>query len=360
MLVDFDYFFAQCEELRNPVLKGRPVVVGMYSGRTEESGAVSASNYIARKYGVKSGIPLFLAKKRLEGTEAAFLPVDYDYYQQISDRIMAALRGYADTLEKVGIDEAYLDVTLKTHGDYERAKMLVQQMKEEVKQLVGVTFSVGIAPNKLVAKIASNMHKPDGLTVVRPEEVEKFLLPLTVDSLLGVGKKTTQKMEALGIKTVSDLATYDIQKLVSVFGKTSGVYFHNAANGIDNQPVQEASEAESIGRMGTLKENTRDLEIVMQRIEHQIDEIYQELTQKNLSYRQVGIIAIMTDLSAKSRSKMLEKTAKDKETIRKSARELFEKYLKETNSEIRRVGVRVATLNKEEQKQKELTGFLSK
>lgn len=357
MLVDLDYFFAQCEELRNPSLKDKPVVVGMYSGRTAESGAVSTSNYLARKYGVKSGIPLFLAKKRLEGLDAVFLPVDYNYYEQISDRIMQILRGYADAFEQVGIDEAYLDVTQHIHGDLEEAKALVSQMKAAVKQAVGVTFSVGVGPNKLVAKIASDMHKPDGITVVEPEGVDAFLSPLPVDSLLGVGKKTVQKMEVLGVKTISDLAKYDVQKLVDIFGKTLGVYFHNAANGIDNEPVQEAGEAESIGRMGTLKENTRDLAVIMVKIDQQIEEIYQEFTQKDLNYKLVGIAAVMTDLSSKSRSKTLDKPAKDKETIREAAQTLFDNYLNESTLEIRRVGVRVGNFSKEERQQKQLTSF---
>jgi DNA polymerase IV (DinB-like DNA polymerase) len=357
--VDLDYFFAQLEELRNPAIKGKPIVVGMYSGRTEDSGAVSTSNYLAREFRVKSGLPLFLAKKRLEGKDAVFLPVDYDYYQKISDNLMTILRGYADELEQAGIDEAYLDVTNRTHGNYKEAQALVEEMKRVIKEQAGVTFSVGIGPNKLVAKIASDMHKPDGVTVVHPEEVQAFLSPLPVDSLLGVGKKTVAKMADMGIKTVGDLAKYDVQCLVEVFGKTLGVYFHNASNGVDNEPVQEAGEAESIGRMGTLKENTRDLNFIMQKIEQQIDEIYEEFTQKGLIYRQVGIAAVMTDLSSKSRSKTLEKPAKDKETIRKAARELFDKYLDETDMEIRRVGVRVAVFSKEERRQKQLTSFFS-
>jgi len=359
ILVDLDYFFAQIEELRNPKLKGKPVVVGMYSGRTETSGAVSTSNYIARKYGVKSGIPLFLAQKRLEGKDAIFLPVDYDYYQQVSDKTMSILRYFADALEQGGIDEAYLDVTKKTHGSYEEAETLVTQMKAAVKKEVGVTFSVGIGPNMLIAKIASDIHKPDGVTTVRPEQVEAFLPPMPVDALLGVGKKTVAKMSEMGIQTVGELAKYDIQRLVEVFGKVLGIYFHNAANGVDNTPVQEAGEAESIGRMSTLKENNRDLDFIMQKIDQQIEEIYVEFTAKKVSYRQVGISAVMTNLSAKSRSKTLEKPAKDKETIRKAARELFEKYLGETNLEIRRVGVKVAVFSKEERQQQQLTSFFT-
>jgi DNA polymerase IV (DinB-like DNA polymerase) len=357
ILADLDYFFAQCEELRNPALKGKPVVVGMYSGRTEDSGAVSTSNYEARKYRVKSGIPLYLAKKRLEGTDAVFLPVDYDYYQQISDKVMQILRGYADAFEQVSIDEAYLDVTKKAGGDFEAAKALVQEMKRVVKNQVGVTFSAGIAPNKLVAKIASAIQKPDGVTAVLPTEVKNFLSPLPVSRLLGVGRKTTVKMEALGIKTIWDLAKADPQRLVEVFGKNLGVYFHNAANGVDKDPVQEAGEAESISRIGTLKENSRDIAVITEKTDQQIEEIGKELAQRNVSFKQVGVIAIMTDLTTRSRMQTLEKPTNDMEILKKTVLELFEKYLSESEREIRRVGVKIAQLTKEEAEQKRLTSF---
>lgn len=357
MLVDLDYFFAQCEGLRNPEIKKRPVVVGMYSGRTEDSGAVSTSNYIARKFGVKSGIALYLAKKRLEGADAVFLPVDYDYYQQISDKIMKILRSYSDIFEQVGIDEAYLDVTKKTGADFERATVLAHKMKEDVKRNLGVTFSVGIGTNKIVAKIASNERKPDGVTVVRPNETTSFLSPLPVDSLLGVGKKTAKKMNDVGITTVGELAQFDIQRLVGIFGKTLAVYFHNSANGLDQEPVKEAGEAESISRISTLKEDSRDLVFIIEKIDQQIEELYKELTQKNLKYRQVGIIAVMTDLSAKSRIQTLEKPEQDIDTIRRIARNLLDRFLAESEMKIRRIGIKVSGFTQEEDQQQPLTRF---
>ncbi len=360
MLVDLDYFYAQCEELRHPELKDKPVVVGMYSGRTADSGAVATSNYLARQSGVKSGIPLYLALKRLEGKNAVFLPVDYEYYQKISDNIMSILRNYADAFEQVSIDEAYMDVTSKVNGSFEESLKLAQQMKAAVKQHIGVTCSVGIGPNKLVAKIASEQDKPDGITIVKPEEVQSFLFPMPVDKLLGVGKKTSEKLEAIGIKTIEDLALYDVQKLVALFGKTLGIYFHNSANGIDNEPVQETGEAESISRIGTLKENTHDLNIILEKANQLIDEIHQELTQKNLYYKQIAITVVMTDLTSKSRSITLDKTAKDAQTIRKATRDLFEKFLGGSDHhEIRRVGVKVSQFSKEERQQKLLTSFFS-
>ena len=357
MLVDFDYFFAQCEELRNSTLKDKPVVVGVYSGRTEESGAVSTSNYLARKYSVKSGMPLFQAKRKLEGTDAVFLPVDHEYYEQISNRIMQILRAYASSLEQVSVDEAYLDVTEQVQGSFEKAKDYAQKMKNEVIGQVGISFSVGVGPNKLVAKIACDSQKPNGLTIVKPEEAKTFLAPLPVDRLLGVGKKTSAKMDSLGIKTVGDLASYDVQKLIDEFGRILGVYFHNAANAVDNEPVQEQGEAESISRIGTLKQDTKDLAFILQKTDELTDDISKELAEKNLSFKQVAIYVVLTDLSCKSRLITLEQPAKDKETIKKNVKELFGKFLSETQLEVRRVGVKVSGFSREEPRQKQLTSF---
>ncbi|MEM2098223.1 MAG: DNA polymerase IV [Candidatus Bathyarchaeia archaeon] len=357
MLVDLDYFFAQCEELRNPALKGKPIVVGMYSGRTEDSGAVTTANYLARKYGVKSGIPLFLAKKLLEGVEAVFLPVDFVFYEQVSNKVMQELRNYADVLEQVSIDEAYLDVTQKVAGSFEVAVDLAREMKNIVKQRVGLSFSVGVGPNKLVAKIACDSQKPDGLTVVKPDEVLSFLAPLPVGRLLGVGKKTALRMERLGIKSVGDLARFDVQRLVETFGKTLGIYFHNAANGVDNEPVKETGEAESISRMATLKEDTRDLEVIMEKANQLIEDVWRELVNRKLFFKQVGIVAVMTDLSVHSRSLTLERYTSEVAPLRTVVGQLFEKFLGESELAIRRLGVKISRFSREQAHQKQLLSY---
>jgi DNA polymerase IV (DinB-like DNA polymerase) len=357
VLVDFDYFFAQCEELRNPALKGKPVVVGVYSGRTEDSGAVSTANYVAREFGVKSGISLYLAKKKLELTDAVFLPVDFEFYEHISDEIMRILEGYADVFEQVGIDEAFLDVTEKTDGSFEAAGNLARKMKEDVKNEVGITFSVGIGPNKLVSKIAADSQKPNGLTIVRPAEVEQFLSPLPVNRLVGVGRKIGSKMAELGVKSIGDLANYSVQTLVHVFGKKLGVYFHDAANGADDEPVKEKAEPVSISRIATLKENTRDLLTVLEKANQLIKDVHEELVHRELGFKQVGMIAIMMDLRVRSRSKTLETHTDDIEVLRKTVRELFEKFLAESDMKIRRVGVKISQFSKKKPDQKQLTTF---
>ncbi|MCL2173589.1 MAG: DNA polymerase IV [Nitrososphaerota archaeon] len=357
MLIDFDYFFAQCEELRNPVIKNKPVVVGVYSGRTEDSGAVSTSNYIARKYGVKSGIPLFLAKRSLEGTDAVFLPVDHKYYTQISDNIMQILSVYASSLEQVSVDEAYLDVTVQVSGSFENACLYAQKIKQDIKTQVGLSLTIGVGPNKLVAKIACDSQKPDGLTIVKPEEAANFFAILPVNRLLGVGKKTFARMEQMGIKTIGDLAKFDIQRLVSMFGKVLGLYFHNAANAIDNEPVVFTGEAESISKINTLKQDTRDLESILQKTSELIDIIHNEVMEKGYSFKTISIYVVTVDLLSKSRSVTLEQPVKAKEIIKRHVCLLFEKYLSESSLDIRRVGVRVSGFSKEQLQQKQLSSF---
>jgi DNA polymerase IV (archaeal DinB-like DNA polymerase) len=359
MLVDLDYFFAQCEELRNSSIKDRPVVVGVYSGRTEDSGAVSTSNYIARKYGVKSGLALFMAKRKLEGTNAVFLPVDHQYYDEVSGKIMNLLRGYASAIEQVSVDEAYLDVTNQVEGSFDKAKEYALQIKNDAKNRLNVSFTIGVGPNKLVAKIACDNQKPDGLTVIKPAEVEAFLAPLQVDRLLGVGKKTFARMESMGIKTIGELAKFDVQKLIEVFGKTLGLYFHNAANGVDDSPVTEQGEAESISRIGTLKQDSRDLAFLLQKTDELTADVYREVSEKGLSFKQVAIYAVLTDLSSKTRSITLEQPAKDMQVIKQQVKSLLEKFLGESTLEIRRLGVKVSAFSREEPRQKQLTSFFA-
>jgi DNA polymerase IV (DinB-like DNA polymerase) len=358
-LVDFDYFFAQCEELRDPVIGDRPVVVGVYSGRSEDSGAVSTCNYVARRYGVKSGIPLFLAKRNLEGLDAVFLPVDHAYYDKISDCIMQLLRVYASSLEQVSIDEAYLDVTVQVEGSFEKAQMYAQKIKREIKEQVGISVTVGVGSNKLVAKIACDSKKPDGLTIVRPEDAVSFLASLSVDRLLGVGKKTFVRMEQMGIKTVGDLAQFNVQRLFEVFGKTLGLYFHNAANAVDNEPVVEQGEAESISKIGTLKQDTHDLELILQKTNELTETVYKEVTEKEYSFKTISIYIVNVDLLSKSRSITLEQPTKDKEIIKRNVCVLLEKYLAESSLDIRRVGVKISGFSKEQPQQKQLSSFFN-
>lgn len=357
LLVDLDYFYAQCEELRNPSLKDKPVVVCVYSGRTKESGAVSTSNYLARKYGVKSGMPIYLAKKKLENVDAAFLSVDDKLYEETSYKVMQFLRGYADDFEQVGIDEAYLDVTKRTNGSFKDAKDLANQIKSEMRSHLGLSCSIGVGPNKLVAKIAADEKKPNGLTVVEPNQIKEFMEPLPVDRLIGVGVKTVGKMHNLGICTVSDLAKYDVQKLISEFGKTVGTYFHNASQGVDNEPVSEKGEPESLSRISTLKEDTRELTLILEKTDELCLDLHNTITGRKSTFKSVSIIVIAKDLSLYSRSKTIENSTNSLETMKKLVQELLDKFLSENSVEIRRVGVKLSGLLEIGENQKQITSF---
>jgi len=347
MHVDLDYFFAQCEEVANPLLKERPVVVCVYSGRSEDSGAVSTANYIARKYGVRSGMPIAFAKRTLRDANAAFLPVNHDFYGMVSDRVMEILRSNADRFEQESIDEAFLDVSKRANGDFSSAEALARSIKGEIIDTERLSCSIGIGPNKVVAKIASDFQKPDGLTVIRPEGVRAFLDPLPAERLYGIGKKTAKKLQELGVFTIGDLAAYDQGILMQIFGDKAGSYFHRAANGIDEEPVQERGMAEQVSRIVTLKRDTRDISLISSELDRICSDIHERLVGGGLLYKSVGILAITNNLEVRSRTRTLEHPSDDSGTIDRIARELLSKFLEEDGAVIlRRFGVKVSGLTK--------------
>ena len=194
--VDMDHFFTAVEERNHPEYKGKPVIVGADPKAGKGRGVVSTCNYQTRRFGVRSGMPISKAWRLCP--EAVYLPVNYELYEQVSNEIMGILRGYSDKFEQWGIDEAFLDVTSKVK-DYADADALARQMKNKIQTEQKLTCSVGVGPNKIVAKVASDFRKPDGLTIVKAEEAECFLAPLSVRKLLWIGRKTEQTLNALGI-----------------------------------------------------------------------------------------------------------------------------------------------------------------
>jgi DNA polymerase IV (DinB-like DNA polymerase) len=270
---------------------------------------------------------------------------------------MKILRSYADRFEQVSIDEAYLEVTEKTKKNYQRAKHLASAIKDSLLNQQQLTCSIGIGPNKLVAKIAASIQKPDGLTIVKPEQVRRFLAPLPVRSIIGVGKKTEKKLETFGVRTIGQLTRFDVQRLIDVFGKKLGVYFHNSSLGLDDEQLEERSEPESVSRISTLKEDSRKFAIILSEAHRLCDEVHSRLRNMGLLYRSVSIHVVARDLSVYTRSKTLENQVSSLETFKEIVKELFEKFLAESDVEIRRVGVKLSNLTKEEEQQKQITSF---
>lgn len=334
-----DYFFAQCEEREHPEIKGKPVVICVYSGRG--SGAVSTSNYEARKLGIKAGIPISRAKKM--NPEAVFLPVNMELYRSISSEIMEILRGFSETLEQESVDEAFLDITGKV-PDFEGAKELAAKIKNEIKLKTKLTCSVGVGPNKLIAKIASDFQKPDGLTVVRPGEILQFLPPLKIRDLIGVGKKTGERLNELGIGTIGDLSKMSSQDLNHEFGQAKGLWLKQASQGIDDSPVAEREGTEQIGRIITLKEDTIDPAIIWEAINGLSGEVHNRLTSRKLDFKSVTFVAVSADFKMHTKSHTLDSPAKDIDTIKTTAYKLAQIFLSENPVPLRRIGIRVANL----------------
>jgi DNA polymerase IV (DinB-like DNA polymerase) len=336
--VDMDHFFTAVEEREHPEYKGKPVVVGADPKEGKGRGVVSTCNYEARKFGVRSGMPISRAWKLCP--DAVYLPVNYELYLKVSREIMDILRRHACKFEQWGIDEAFLDMTCKVK-DYSDAEAFTKEVKKEILDKEKLTCSIGVGPNKLVAKIASDFQKPDGLTIVREGEVEKFLAPLPVRRLLWVGRKTEQKLKVMEIETIGDLARYDPAVLVEAFGVV-GAQLHLMADGIDRSEVEERGEIKSIGRDVTFQEDTSDFEFIFKTLDSLAKEVHNDVMRQNVNFKTVTVRIRYENFETHTHSKTLPFITKRLEDIEKTAKELIQAYLR-PDRKVRLVGVRVSS-----------------
>ncbi|MDC0171361.1 DNA polymerase IV [Candidatus Nitrosopelagicus sp.] len=340
--VDFDYFYAQCEEIRDSKIKGKCVAVCIFSDRGGDSGAIATANYNARKFGVKSGIPIMLAKNKLKEEDAVFLPADFDYYSDMSSKGMEIIEKYADVFEYVGRDEAYLDVTKKTEIDFHNAEHLAQQLKNEIRNSLKLTCSVGITPNKLLSKIASDYKKPDGLTTVKPEQVEEFLSPLKIREIPGIGKKTEDVFTQMNVHTIEELRKINVFDLNKIFGRKTGGYIFNSAKGIDTEIVKERPSTIQFSKIVTLKKNSKELEFLRENVMELCIQLNKIAIENNKMYRSIGIQFVNEDLSTKTKSRMLKNPVSNEDELKKVVNQLLEEALVEQVMLVRRVGVRIS------------------
>ena len=355
--IDFDYFYAQCEETRSPELKSKPVCVCVFSDRGGDSGAIATANYTARKYGVKSGIPIAFAKKRLEERkDAVFLPVDFDFYNEVSEKAMKIMKDNADIFEYVGRDEAYLDVTNRVGNNFDKANHLAQQIKNSIRDKIKLSCSIGISPNKLISKIASDFQKPDGLTVVHPERIQEFLEPLKIRTIPGIGKKTEEKFLEMQLEKIQDLKNIDIFTLNKYFGRKTGAYIYNAARGVDNEPIKEREASIQYSKITTLKKDSKDYEFLSRNIITLCKEVHEVVKKNNRMFKSVGIHFVQSDLSNKSKSKMLRNPTISIEELEKTAEQLLKEALENQTITVRRLGVKVSELT-EIQGQSDITSY---
>lgn len=257
--VDLDAFFPSVEVREHPELKDKPVVVGADPKDGKGRGVVSSASYEARKFGIRSALPISKAWKLCP--DAVYLRPHFDLYVNASNNIMNILKSHADRFEQGGIGEAYLDISNQVK-DFDEAGEIARKIMEEVLEKEKLTCSVGVGPNKMIAKIASDYRKPFGLTVVKPEEVKDFLYPLDVRKIPGVGPKTERSLKELKIETVGDLAAVNPEVLKRLFG-VWGARLHEFANGFDDREVQEDYETKSVGREVTFEKDTDDENLIL-------------------------------------------------------------------------------------------------
>lgn len=342
--IDLDSFYASVEENRNPEIRGKPVVVCMFSGRGE-GGAVATANYPARKLGIHSGQPLRTAKARASD-EAVFLPADRHHYKVVSDRIMAIFRKHADAFEQRSIDEAYLQIA----GSFTNARSLAKTIKQEVAEKEHLTCSVGIGKNKLIAKMASREQKPDGLTVA------KDFSPFShkpVDKLFGIGPKTLVILKRHRIHTINDLSRANLNMLIKEFGERKGRLLKEHAHGRDNEPVEEVVR-QQLSRIGTLPKDTRSYKDIMLTLQQLIDDLYRRTKKEYVAFRTITLITITRIMEMKTKSHTLEKQSNKKQDITQAIETLLRSFLREHPDDVlRRVGVRVSSFDPPKQKKKQ-------
>ncbi|WP_292518844.1 DNA polymerase IV [Methanoculleus sp.] len=350
--VDMDSFFASVEVRRDPSLAGKPVIVGADPKGGTGRGVVSTCSYEARRYGVHSGMPISRAYDLCP--HGVYLRVDHPFYAGVSEEIMAILARHTGRIEQVSIDEAYLDVS--DAGSFPAAEALAAAIKREIREETGLTCSVGVAPGKAVAKIASDYQKPDGLTVIPPGEVAAFLAPLPVGKIPGVGKKTGEDLRQMGILTAGDLARRDVQDLIARFGR-SGIVLHRLARGIDDREVRGREGCKSVSRETTFDEDTADPSVIAGTLAGLADDVAETLRAGGLRCRTVTVKVRYRGFQTHTRSRTLPRFTSDPETIRQAASGLLLPFL--NGEPVRLIGVRLSTLEGGRTRQALIDEFLS-
>jgi len=346
--IDMDAFFASVEQLDNPELRGKPVAVG---GSGERS-VVAAASYEARKFGVKSAMPSVIAKRLCP--DLIFVKHNFERYNEVSSSVMEIFKEYTDLIEPLSIDEAFLDVT----DDKQKigsATLIAKKIRSDIKQKTGLTASAGISVNKFLAKIASDINKPDGLFVIRPEDAEKFIEELPVEKFYGIGKVTAAKMHQLGIHKGSDLKKWDLVSLVRNFGK-AGVFFYDIVRGNDERPVEPDQERKSVGTELTYeKDLTTSFEIIAElyKIEK---ELMERLEHAGTSGRTITVKIKFADFRQLTRSKTLQHYIVDFDTLHKEVTTI-RKTIKLENERIRLMGVSISNLETDDDEDRQLHLF---
>lgn len=333
--LDMDAFFASVELLRRPDLKGRPVIIGGRGDPTRR-GVVATCTYEARKFGVRSGMPFRIAKRLCP--DAVYLPTDFAEYTRWSQVFKQAMQAVSPVFEDRGIDEAYLDISQLGASSEEIGRSL----KARIVRDTGMTCSIGIAPNKLLAKIASDLDKPDGLTILSPEDVPTRIWPLDARKIPGIGPKADERLAAMGIRTIGELATAPLERLARQFGTSMAGFMHVAAHGRHDSPVVTVREPKSRSRETTFQGDVSDWQEIARTLARLSARVAEDLRLRGYAGRTVGIKLRFADFHTVTRDRTLAEPTNDPRTIRLAAFECLKRI--DLDRRVRLLGVRVTEL----------------
>jgi len=339
--VDLDAFYVSAEVKEHPELRGLPVVVGADPEEGRGRGVVVACSYEARKFGLRSGMPISQAYRLCP--RATYVRPNWGLYERVSEEVMATLKGFGDKFEQASIDEAFLDVSSKG-SDEESVSAVAREVKKAVRERHGLSCSVGVAPNKSSAKIASDRNKPDGLTVVPFGDVAGFLSPLPVGVVPGIGRKTGEFLSEKGIATIGQLQKIEGKQLLSWFGK-NGVWLWGVIHGQENVEVRQQVMPKSLSVERTFKDDVNDFRLVRKEVEEGVSELMRRVKSAGYSYRVAGLKIRFRGFETHTREKTLASHTDSEEPLSEAVQKLLNEF--ETKGKpVRLIGVRVADIQR--------------
>jgi|TARA_R100000479_G_scaffold156694_1_gene93247 DNA polymerase-4 len=339
--VDMDAFYASVEQLDNPELRGKAIAVGGSSKR----GVVSAASYEARKFGVRSAMSSVTAKRLCP--HLIFVKSNFDRYREVSQQIRKIFHEYTDLVEPLSLDEAYLDVSENKKGN-PSATLIAKEIRQKIKDKTGLNASAGISINKFIAKVASDINKPNGQKTVPPEEVLEFLEKLDIKKFYGVGKVTKEKMYRHGIYTGEDLKSKSVEYLTEHFGKSGGYYYH-VVRGVHNSAVKPTRTRKSLAAERTFSENISSEVYMLERLETIAEEVERRLTKSNVAGKTITLKIKYSDFTLQTRSKTLPFYISSKSLMLEAVKDLL--FQEKMKNSVRLLGISLSNLNNEKKEQ---------
>ena len=338
---DIDCFYAAIEVRDNLDYKGKPLVIGADPKEGKGRGVVLTCSYEARKYGIRSATPISKAYKLYP--DAIFLKPNFEKYIKASKEVMSIIKSYSKEFQQGGLDEAYIDVS-EICSNFDEVRTIAEKIKHEVIEKVGITISIGCASTKSIAKIASDYNKPDGLTVVEPENVTAFLKDLDITCISGIGKKTKLYFYDKGIRTIGDVIKIPLYKMIELFGKY-GKWVWEVAQGLDNRPVKEFHHVKSISKERTFYEDTDNYNSILSTFEQICETLTKKTVKHDISYKTITIKIRFEGYQTYTRSKTFTYPIQDKFIVFATILELYQKF-SSMKKKIRLVGIKLSNFEK--------------